>query len=84
MEQMRLRIGLAALLGLLLGIAVGYSPTVQPTAAPRSQLAMQPLPSNVAQATLHPAYSPNPLLVALLAGLLLATPVFLLARRKAS
>jgi hypothetical protein len=83
MEQMKRRIALAAFLGLLLGLAVGYSPTVQPTAAPRSQLAMQPFQSNVAQATLQPGHGPNPLLIALLAGLLLAIPVFLLARRRA-
>lgn len=85
MEQMTRRIVLAAFLGILLGLAVGYSPSVQSGAAPRAPLMMaranQP---NIAAPQAKPAPGPIPLLIALLAGLAIAVPVFLIAKARTS
>jgi hypothetical protein len=84
MEQMSRRIILAAVLGILVGVAIGYSPWIQAPAAPRAQLLMQQSEqTNVAASTFRPDFEPAPLLIALLAGLVIAVPVFLLARRRA-
>jgi hypothetical protein len=84
MEQMTRRIVLAAFLGILVGLAVGYSPSIQP-AAPRAQLMMphvnQP---NIAAPQAKPAPGPIPLLIALLAGLAIGVPVFLIAKARTS
>jgi hypothetical protein len=83
MEPMTRRAMLAAALGILLGLTVGYSPSVQPGAAPRAQLMM--LPANqpkIAAAEIQPAPTPLLLLVALIAGLAIATPVFLIAKTR--
>lgn len=81
MEQMTRRIVLAAFLGILLGLAVGYSPSVQPGTAPRAQLMMQhETQPNVAAPQIQPAPGPILLLVALIAGLAIAAPVFLIAK----
>jgi hypothetical protein len=83
MEQMTRRIVLAAFLGLLVGLAVGYSPSVQPSSAPRAQLIMQPANQpNIAAPHIQPALGSTLLLLALVAGLVIATPVFLIAKNK--
>jgi hypothetical protein len=85
MEQMTRRILLATFLGILVGLAVGYSPSIQPGAPPRAQLMMshanQP---NIAARQAKPAPGPIPLLIALLAGLAIAVPVFLIAKARTS
>jgi len=83
MEEMTRRIILAAFLGILVGVAVGYSPMAQPTSAPRAQNMMQAEQPTVAPPT-HPAYGLPPLLTSVLAGLVIALPVFLMARRRVS
>jgi hypothetical protein len=86
MELMKRRIILAAFLGVLVGFVVGYSPWIQPPNAPRAQLLMQQAgQTNVVPPTFqpNPSLGPAPLLIAILAGLAIASPVFLLARRKA-
>jgi len=83
MEEMARRIVLAAFLGILVGVAVGYSPSVQPTNAPRAQLLMQQAGQPiVAASTIRPSLEPVQLLMALLAGLVIATPVFLISKHK--
>jgi hypothetical protein len=77
---------LAALLGVVLGVALGYSPNVQPASAPRTQMlfmqqagTFQP---NAGPAAAHPSDVPTQLLLAFLVAVLIATPLFLLAKRK--
>lgn len=83
MEQMARRIVLAALLGALVGVAVGYSPLVQPTSAPRPQLLMQQTGQpNIAFSPLHPSLGPTSLLLALVAGFVVAAPLFLVSKRR--
>jgi len=83
MEQMARRILLAAFLGILVGVAVGYWPWVQSTNAPRAQLLMQqPGQPMVAPSTIFPSLEPVQLLIALLAGLVIAIPVFLISKHK--
>jgi hypothetical protein len=86
MVDMKTKIVLAASLGILVGVVVGYSPFTPPSSAPTAQLLMQQASqTNVIPATYRPAHvvSPVPLLTAILAGLVIALPVFLMARRKA-
>jgi len=83
MEQMTRRIALGAFLGVLLGIAIGYSPSIQPSTAPRAQLMMP----NAAQPQItapqtQPAPGAIPILVALIAGFVIAGPVFIVAKRR--
>jgi hypothetical protein len=82
MEQMTRRIILAAVLGALIGAAVGYSPWIQPTNPPRALLFQQAAQPNAAFSTVHPFAVPIQLLMALVAGLLVATPVFLISKRR--
>jgi hypothetical protein len=85
MEQMARRIILAAFLGVLVGVAAGYSPLVQPPTAPRAQLLMQQAgQTTVVPPAFHPAFGPAPLLIAVLAGLVVALPMFAVARRRAT
>jgi ABC-type dipeptide/oligopeptide/nickel transport system permease component len=81
---MKRRIVLAAVLGVVLGVAVGYSPSVQPTAAPRTLLMQQVSQPNVASPLSQAAPNSLPLLlIALIAGLVIAGPVFIVAKHKA-
>jgi hypothetical protein len=81
MEQMTRRTILAMFLGLLVGLAVGYSPSVQPSSAPRAQLLMQQANQpNIAAPHIQSAPSPTLLLVAVVAGLVIAAPVFLITK----
>jgi len=76
----------AAVLGILVGVALGSYPWVQPPSAPRAQLLMaQAGHTNAAFPTFQAAPGPGlePLLIAVLVGLVIAIPVFLLARRRA-
>ncbi len=85
MEQMR-KVILAAFLGIVIGAVIGYSPLAQPASAPRALLIGQAAQTNVVPPTPQPATAadPEPLLIAMLAGLVIALPVFLLARRRSS
>lgn len=86
MDPMRRRIILAVFLGALVGVAVGYAPQIQQASAPGAQLLMQQAGrTNVVSPTFRPAsaYGAAPLLMAVLVGLLIAVPVFLVARRRA-
>ena len=85
MEQMKKRIWLAALLGILFGITLGYAPHLSPVAAPRTELLMQQTGQpNVAQAAQQPTDSSLPILIALVAGLVIAIPAFAFAKRRSA
>ena len=85
MERMTRSILLAAFLGAILGVAVGYTPYIQPTAPePQMQLMRQAAQPNVAFGTTHPPIGPTQLLIALLVALVVATPMFLVAKRRVS
>ena len=89
MEHMSRKLLLAAFLGILVGVAIGYSPLAQPMSAPRAQLLMgQAGQTNVVSPSFQPvsasgasASGPEALFIAILAGLAVALPVFLIARR---
>ena len=82
MEQLMRRILLAAFLGVLVGVAVGYTPWVQPANAPRA-LIMQRTPElNTPFSPVQPSEAPTQLLLALLAGLIIAVPLFLVLKRR--
>ena len=86
MAGMKSRIVLAVFLGILVGVAVGYSPLTRTPSAPTAQLLMQQAgQTNMLPTTYRPAppFGPAPLLTAILAGLAIALPVFLVAKRKA-
>ena len=85
MEQMKKRIWLAALLGILIGITLGYAPHLSPVAAPRTELLMQQTGQpNVAQAAQQPTDGSLPILIALVAGLVIAIPAFAFAKRRSA
>jgi hypothetical protein len=86
MERMTRSILLAAFLGAILGVAVGYTPYIQPATAPEPQMPLmrQAAQPNVAFGTTHPPIEPTQLLIALLAALAVATPMFLVAKRRIS
>jgi hypothetical protein len=75
------KIWFAVILGVLLGAGVAYRPNSQPSNIPRAQLLMQSQPSTYARSNSAPTYNLIPILIALAAGLLVATPVFLVARK---
>jgi len=87
MVGMKSGIVLAVFLGVLVGVAVGYSPLTRTPSAPTAQLLMQQAgQTNMLPTTYRPAPPfgpPAPLLTAILAGLAIALPVFLVAKRKA-
>jgi len=85
MVDMKSRIALAVFLGVLVGVAVGYSPLTRAPSAPTAQLLMQQAgQTNMLPTTYRPAspFDPASLLAAILAGLVIALPVFLVAKRK--
>ena len=85
MVDMKSRIALAVFLGVLVGVAVGYSPLTRTPSAPTAQLLMQQAgQTNMLPTTYRPAplFDPASLLAAILAGLVIALPVFLVAKRK--
>ena len=86
MERMTRSILLAALLGAIVGVALGSTPYIQPATAPEPQtlLMRQSAQPNVAFGTTHPPIGPVQLLIALLAALAVATPMFLMAKRRIS
>ena len=83
MEQMKKRIWLAASLGILLGLALAYAPTVSTITAPKPELFMQQAGQpNVAAPNPQPPSELLVVLIALVAGLLIAVPAFAIARRR--
>ena len=83
MEQMKTRIWLAVLLGILIGVTLGYTPYLSPTAAPQTQFLMQTTGQpNFAQATPQPTSDALPILIAIVAGLVIAVPTFAVAKRR--
>jgi formate/nitrite transporter FocA (FNT family) len=82
------RIWLAAILGVVLGVGVAFIPSTGPSAAPQPM--MRPLVTateeNQAGTTLPTSNPTAPTLelifLGLLAGLLVATPLFLVARKR--
>ena len=83
MEQMKKRIWLAALLGILVGLTLGYAPHLSPVAASRTELLMQQAGQpNVAQATPQPTNDSLPILIALVAGVVIAIAAFAFAKRQ--
>ena len=87
MEEMSRRIMLAAILGVLVGVAIGYSPSAQRPTSPTAQLLMQQAgQTTVVPSAFRPTPSPGltPFMIAILAGVVIAVPVFLVARRRAN
>jgi len=83
MEQMTKSLIVAAFLGIVMGFAIGYTPSLQSATSARPQLLMQQAEQpNLMPVTFHPSAGPTPLMVAVLAGFVVAVPVFLLARRR--
>jgi len=83
LEQMKKRIWLAVLLGIIIGVTLGYTPYVSPTAAPRTQFLMQQAGEpNIAQASPQHQSDTLSIFIALAAGLLIAIPAFVVAKRR--
>ena len=83
MEQMKKRIWLAASLGLLLGLALAYAPPASTITAPKPELFMQQAGQpNVALPRPQSPSEVLAVLIALVAGLLIAIPAFAIARRR--
>jgi len=84
MESMSRSILLTAFLGAIFGGVLGYTPYIQPATAPEPQMLLmrQAAQPNVAFGTTHPAIGPMQLLIALLVALVVATPMFLVAKRR--
>jgi hypothetical protein len=85
MDKMKSGIMLAVVLGILLGIGLAYSPSLQSNATTaRPQLLMQPVAQGnigAASSNTHASPSTDQTLIPIVVGLLIAIPVFLLARR---
>jgi capsular polysaccharide biosynthesis protein len=83
MEQMKKRVWLAASLGILLGLALAYAPPVSTVTAPKTALFMQQAAQpNVAAPSPQPPNELLAVLIALAAGLVVAIPTFVLAKRR--
>ena len=78
------RLLLAAILGVLVGIGLARTPLVPSAYPPQSRLLIQPAARpNVVVSAYSPTLGLEPLAAALVCALLVAIPVFVLARRKA-
>ncbi len=75
---------LAVVLGILLGWGVAYVPSATLTFAPETNLPIQSFEQQrpVVQETAHAALNPQVLVLALLIGAVIATPFFLVAKRR--
>jgi hypothetical protein len=80
------RIWLAAILGVVLGLGVAFTPSTGTAGVPKAGM-VQPMMGTEGQR--NPAASPNPsaasvelVLLGLFAGLLVAAPFFLVARKR--
>lgn len=79
------RLWLAAILGVLLGVGVAYAPSIQ-IASPASTLNFPMQPIEVQRKNVqpvNPARSDSQLaFISLLAGIIIAAPVFLITKRR--
>jgi ABC-type antimicrobial peptide transport system permease subunit len=75
---------LAAVLGILLGLGVAYAPFASVSSPPKTNLPIQAFEqqSNIVQATPHSLLNLQLLILALLVGVVVATPFFLVAKRR--
>jgi hypothetical protein len=79
------RLTLAVFLGILVGVTLGYSSIGQQTTAARPALLMQQVGRpNIQPSITHLSNGLSALIIALGAGLLMAVPAFLLAKRRST